>query len=252
MEPGEFFSWLSKQKVARSINRIQLHHTWNPAYRHFTGSNHFSLQSGMQDSHKLRGFVDIAQQFTIYPDGKVMTGRSLDIIPAGIKGANTGAICIEVLGNFDKGGDIMAEVQQKAVIQAVRALLDRFKLSADLAITYHCWWTDGGTGLGDYVPGKSAKSCPGTNFFGGNTKGAFAKNLLPFLKGECEMITKTEIDRLIKESQPRRYNRVSEMPAWYHAEIQALINAGKLQGDQNGNLNLTEDMIRTLIICNRG
>ena len=57
------------------------------------GSNHAALQSGMKSYYvKSRGFSDIAQHFTIFPDGKIMTGRSLDRAAAGIIGCNTGGI----------------------------------------------------------------------------------------------------------------------------------------------------------------
>ena len=39
----------------------------------------------MEAAHKERGFSEIAQNITIFPDGKVMICRSLNTIPAGIK-----------------------------------------------------------------------------------------------------------------------------------------------------------------------
>ena len=48
-----------------------------------------------------------------------------------------------------------------------------------------------------------------------------------------------------------RYNKVSEMPKWAQNEAQELINSGALKGDENGNLDLTEDMLRMLIISKR-
>lgn len=48
-----------------------------------------------------------------------------------------------------------------------------------------------------------------------------------------------------------RYNTVAEMPDYYRAEAQALIDAGALRGDADGNLNVTEDMLRCMIIIKR-
>lgn len=48
-----------------------------------------------------------------------------------------------------------------------------------------------------------------------------------------------------------RYNTVAEMPEYYRAEAQALIDAGALRGDAAGNLNVTEDMLRCMIINKR-
>lgn len=48
-----------------------------------------------------------------------------------------------------------------------------------------------------------------------------------------------------------RYNKVSEMPVWARAEMQELIDSGALKGDEKGNLDLSEDMMRCLIISKR-
>lgn len=179
----EFKKYIDGLKITRKINAVQLHHTYAPAYAQFKGDNHLTLQNNMRNFHvKSRGFADIAQQFTIFPDGKICTGRDINKAPAGIYGANTNGICIECIGNFDKGGDTMSDAQKDAIVGVTKILLDKFRLDARTGVTYHCWWTEGGTSLGTYVKGKSVKTCPGTNFFGGNTREAFEKNLLPLIE----------------------------------------------------------------------
>ncbi|MBQ3428025.1 MAG: N-acetylmuramoyl-L-alanine amidase [Clostridia bacterium] len=177
MTVSEFAQWLPAQKVTRGITRIQMHHTAAPNYATWNKfPNPLQLQKNMRDFHvNSCGWADIAQQFTICPDGTIVTGRSLNKAPAGIAGANSGAICIENIGNFDKGGDTMTQAQADAIVAVVALLLKRFGLTAD-HITYHAWWTASGGSLGTYVPGKSCKTCPGTNFFGGNTREAFNRN----------------------------------------------------------------------------
>lgn len=179
----EFRQWLNKKKVTRTIKLVQLHHT---ATRASVANKYdaFDLQENMKTYHVAScGWQDIAQQFTIFPDGSIMTGRDINTSPAGIKGANANGICIECYGYFDRGYDVMSAKQQAAVIAATKILLDRFNLTpSDKTITYHCWWTAGGTYIGDYKQGKSCKTCPGTNFFGGNTLAAFKKYLLPKIK----------------------------------------------------------------------
>ena len=179
----EFKTYLSSLKVTRKVKLIQLHHTWSPNYSHFKGDNHLTLQRNMRNYHvNSNGWSDIGQHFTIFPDGKICTGRDINSSPAGIYGANTGAICIECLGNFDVGGDTMTEAQEIAIIFVTKALLDKFSLTAEDNVTYHAWWTSSGSDLGDYVKGKSAKTCPGTAFFGGNTLTAYENNLMPRIK----------------------------------------------------------------------
>ena len=191
---GDFKTYMGGMKVKRKIERIQLHHTYSPSYTQFKGNNHDALQKGMRDYHvNTNGWADIGQHFTIFPDGIIMTGRSLEKNPAGIYGANTGAICIECLGNFDTGGDVMTEAQKNAIVAAVKILLDKFKLEAEDDITYHAWWTSSGYEIGDYVKGRSSKTCPGTNFFGGNTLTAYEKNLMPLIKNYGKVEAKVEL-----------------------------------------------------------
>jgi len=178
----EFDSWLQAQIIKRKIALVQQHHTYIPAYKHFNGSNHFQLCQSMEQAHKERGFAEIAQNFTTFPDGKIMVCRSLNTIPAGIKGANTPGVCIENLGNFDKAKDSMSLQQQECIVHITRSLLTRFKLTAsETTVVYHHWY-DLNTSKRILKEGiGSTKTCPGTNFFGGNTVTAFKAGLLPLL-----------------------------------------------------------------------
>ena len=179
----EFKKYIDGLNIRRKINMIQLHHTYSPSYAQFKGGNHLELQAGMRNYHvKTRGYTDIAQQFTIFPDGKICTGRDINVAPAGIYGANSTGICIECIGNFDTGCDAMSDAQKEAIVGVVKILIDKLGLDAKTGVTYHAWWTSGGTSLGTYVKEKSAKTCPGTGFFGGNSREAFEKNLLPLIE----------------------------------------------------------------------
>ena len=54
-----------------------------------------------------------------------------------------------------------------------------------------------------------------------------------------------------EEDDMTRYNTVAEMPEYYRAEVQKLIDSGALRGDANGNLGVSEDMLRCMIISKR-
>lgn len=178
----EFEAWLASASISRSIALIQNHHSWSPAYAQFSGDNHFTLLQGMENFHiRDRGFDMIAQNLTTFPDGTVAVCRPLDRIPAGIKGANQGGICIEHLGNFDSGRDSMTDPHRAAIIRVNAALCNRFCLSPSTnTIVYHHWYdqdtakrTDG-TG--------NTKSCPGTAFFGGNSVAAAQAGFIPLVQ----------------------------------------------------------------------
>ena len=186
-----FKTYIDNLKISRKIKLIQLHHTYSPSYKHFNGKNHQTLQQNMKTYHtKTNGWSDIGQNLTIFPDGVIMLGRPLNVAPAGIKGANSNGICIECLGNFDKNGDTMTEAQKNAIVGVVSVLLTKFNLNADDNVTYHSWWSSDGRDLGDYFKNASAKTCPGTNFFGGNTLTAYTKNLKPLIEnyGKVEKV----------------------------------------------------------------
>ena len=172
--------WLSKQKVTRKITRLQVHNTFLPDYTTWEKTDkkvfsepHFGRAQSLDDyGKKTWGYSDghghyTAQNFTVFPDGKIIVSRNLNSKPIGIKGWNDGALCIEIYGNFDKGKDIMNTSQKKAVIYLYGELCKRFKIPVDTAhIRPHCHFTASGTYLGKYDPNRSAKTCPGTNFWG--------------------------------------------------------------------------------------
>lgn len=165
------YKFLRDNPIKREVKFIQQHHTWRPDYSNFDGDNHFGLCAGMKRSHLKRGFSDIAQNITTFPDGLIAICRSLETTPAGIKGKNTGGICIEHVGNFDIDGDDMTEDQKDCVIWLNADLLKYFKLEPSIEnIIYHTWY--------------ASKSCPGTNFFGGNTKEDCEANLIPLIKAK--------------------------------------------------------------------
>ena len=211
-----FEKYIKNLKVSRSIKLLQLHHTYLPSYKQFTGKNHESLQQSMKNHHVYKnGWADIGQHFTIFPDGIIMAGRSIESNPAGIYGANSGAICIECLGNFDKGGDIMTDEHKEAIVMVIKILLDKFSLSATSDITYHSWWSANGKKLGTYMEGKSVKTCPGTCFFGGNTKEAYENNLMPLIEsyeGENELQKIESINDIVWELS--NAGIITDSPLW--------------------------------------
>jgi len=175
-------NWLAKQRVSRKITKLQVHHmdlpnysTWEKTDKRLFSEPHFGRTQSLDSYGKSKwgsGASDghghhIAQHFNVFPDGKITTGRNLNSTPIGIRGWNTGAICIEIYGCFDKGHDKMSSAQKEAVIYLYGELCKRFDIPVNTThIRPHCWFTAGGTYLGKYNPDRSAKTCPGTNFWG--------------------------------------------------------------------------------------
>ncbi|MBN3518417.1 N-acetylmuramoyl-L-alanine amidase [Algoriphagus lutimaris] len=186
MSLAEFVPWIQEQRIARTILTVQQHHTWSPSYVHFNGSNHFERQSAMKNYHvRNNGWQDIGQHFTSFPDGSIVTGRSLELTPACIYGANRDSICMEHFGNFDKGGDEMTPEQRETVVGMTAALCDKFRLPLNsFSIIYHHWF-DLNSGKRNNGTGNN-KSCPGTNFFGGNKVDDFNRDFLPLVSQKLQ------------------------------------------------------------------
>lgn len=47
------------------------------------------------------------------------------------------------------------------------------------------------------------------------------------------------------------YQKIDNVPDWAMDTVKKLVNRGILRGDENGNLNLTSDMVRILVILDR-
>lgn len=178
---AEFAAWLADTSINRVITLVQNHHTVSPSYENFEGDNHFELLAGMENFHVAeRGFDMIAQNITTFPDGTVAVCRPLDRIPAGIKGVNRGGICIDNLGNFDRGCDSMTPAHREAIVAVNAILCRRFALTPSLeTVVYHHWY-DLASGVRTGGSGN-VKSCPGSAFFGGNSEADAAACFIPLL-----------------------------------------------------------------------
>ena len=258
---NEFKKWLREQKVTRTVNKLQVHMTGLPDYSCFykSGGGHENIlarQQSMKNYHvNTRGMSDIAQHFTIAPNGHIVTGRSLNKNPAGITGWNSNAICVEIYGNFDKGHDIMKEAQKQAVIMLYGELCKKFKLTpSNSTIRPHAWFTSGGTYLGDYVAGKSRKTCPGTNFMGiGNSRAAFDNKFIPMVKAYINGQTVTSNPTPAQPTQQPTASTTNSgkyIVRYLQTVLNSQYNAGLVVDGLYGPK--TEAAIRTLKVGSRG
>lgn len=195
---SEFEEWLNNLRVARTILKIQHHHTYVPAYVHFNGKNHFERQKAMKDYHvNQNGWADMGQHFTIFPDGTILTGRSMESSPACIYGQNANSLCIENFGDFDKGKDKMTLEQQSSIVRVTALLCLKFNILVSTDnIVYHHWFN---LSTGERNNGtKNNKSCPGTNFFGGNKVTDCQTNFIPLIAQEIGSGVKADVSEVEK------------------------------------------------------
>lgn len=151
LEGDEFAILFGEYPVLRSITEVHLHHTWKPRQEHYDAQDGEPTIFGMWRYHtEARGFSDIAQHVTVAPDGAVWLGRSFDRPPASATGFNgnrtAGPFMIEMIGDFDQGGEAPTKAQMAATLLVIRAVQERFDLPAS-ALRFH--------------NEMSAKTCPG-------------------------------------------------------------------------------------------
>lgn len=94
----------------------------------------------------------------------------------------------------------------------------------------------------------------GNNIIDNNDKGEITMNQYEELKQITDSIM-SEIaiinTKINKIENPMIYNYIDDnMPMWARDTVKKLVDKGVLKGDDNG-LNLTEEMMRLLVICDR-
>lgn len=172
MTTKELITYIKNFKFTRKLTQFHIHHTFQPDYSDFKGNNHQALQQGMYDYHtKVKGWQTIGQHFSLFPDGTWLLGRDLNLNPASITGWNTGALAVEMIGDFDKGKDKMTEAQKQAILEVSSFMTKEL----GLIMKFH---RDSPT---------AGKTCPGT----GIDRDTFFKEVANF-KSAKEVIKKEE------------------------------------------------------------
>lgn len=127
---------LIKELSKYQFKQLHIHHTWKHTHMDFNGKNHLALQQGMRNYHiGTNGWSDIGHHLALMPDGFWVTGRPFNKTPASIKGWNTGALSVEMVGNFDKEGtgifnssgyDVLEGRQKENILALIQYYGQRF------------------------------------------------------------------------------------------------------------------------------
>jgi len=145
----ELINYIKNFKFTRKFSEYQIHHCWKPEHKDFNGNNGIQLQEAMKNYHVNNlGWADVGQHLTLLPDGKFVTGRDFNIIPASISGRNSLCfLAIEMIGNFDVGHDKLEGEQLNSILKLVNWGVNYYNLGIK-GIVFHREYAN--------------KSCPGT------------------------------------------------------------------------------------------
>lgn len=133
---------------------------------------------------------------------------------------NSNSIGIEMCVKKDKNGKWYFEPETvKNTIDLINYLMDKHNLSIENVIRHY---------------DVTGKNCPAPCVDEDNWQ-----------KFKNKLVEEENMSQMI-------YNYVDEnMPEWARNSVQKLIDKGYLQGDNNGELGLTHDMLRILVILDR-
>lgn len=220
------------------IRYIVIHDTGNPS----AGANaraHFNYFNSANRSSSADIFVDddecwIVNDYHTYYSWHCGDGQG----KYGITNSNSVGIemCVNSDGNYEKAF--------RNTVDVARKLMEELNIPFDRVVRHY---------------DASRKNCPASMNKGDWHKWNEFKDLLK----ESEELTISQYDELKKMisdlsdkidrlENPMIYNYIDDnMPEWARPTIQKLVDKGVLKGDGNG-LNLTEDLMRMLVINDRG
>ena len=66
-----------------------------------------------------------------------------------------------------------------------------------------------------------------------------------------DMVRGMVIGKRYADARSPRYATIDDVPGWAREETQRLIDRGALKGDAHGKLDVSMDMLRTMIVCQR-
>ena len=120
-------------------------------------------------------------------------------------------------------------------------------------------WQDFGSGdnqgTPDHVGIVVSASERGMKIIEGNLNNAVGYRSIPinsrYIRGYCVPDYAKICDDADEKEGTAMYQKIENVPDWARATVEKLVSRGLLLGDENGNLNLTGDMVRILVILDR-
>jgi N-acetylmuramoyl-L-alanine amidase CwlA len=229
----------NRSKRSSAIKYIVIHDTGNKS-KGANASSHFNYFNGGERSASADFFVDSTQIMQVNDYRKYYTYQCGD--GKGKYGiTNSNSIGIEICVNSD--GDY-----QKAYAKAVeltKYLMKELKIPITRVVRHY---------------DASRKNCPASMAYNNWALWSEFKKLL----SESEKLSMAQYEELkkeiaalektiesLKKSAEKVYHYTAEVPDWGRPTIQKLLDKGIYKGKNEGDLNLPENLLRTLVINDR-
>lgn len=219
------WKWKSGLSSRAKTNYVVLHHAAAKACSPYQ----------VDSWHKTNGWSGIGYHYFVRKDGTIYRGRPEWATGAHAQGKNHESIGICAEGNYDEEY-IMPDAQKDSIQELLR----------DIKLRYPNTTVKGHKNVG-------ATSCPG-KYYPLSEMMTFYRNIIP---NESEVLSVTQYEELKKEINQLKtrvgyFNYIdNNMNESYRPTVEKLVNSGRLKGNENGELMLTNDMMRILTILDR-
>lgn len=207
-----------------TIQWIVMHFTANNGDTAKNNADYFARQSGIEASAHY--FVDSNEIWQSVKDEDTAWHCGASYYYNNCRNANS--IGVEMVSRIGSDGKYYIE---DGVVEKARELVKYLMSRYNIPTSRICRHYD-----------VTHKSCPEPWVRNSSLFTNFVKSL------EVEDLTTQQTQALIDKNKPKRYNKVEEMPEYYRKEIQEMIDADIIKGVKDDKLDLSEDMIRTLIM----
>ena len=145
---------------------------------------------------------------------------------------NGNSIGIELCSRVEGGKYVFRSGTVDNAVLLTRQLMQKYGIPADRVVRHY---------------DVTHKNCPAPFVENAAAWQDFKRRLT---EQEVDDMTADEVKRLIEQSKTT-YATVDAVPDWGRATVEKLVKKGWLQGEENGALNLPDEMLRVLVINDR-
>ena len=193
--------------------------------------------------HRANGWTGIGYHFFVRKDGTIYRGRPLDVVGAHVQGMNSCSIGICAEGDYHTKEKTMPQAQKKSIIELCQYLKKNYYPNAKIV---------GHREIGDsncpgrYYPLDEIKNMKYTEVL---TMEQYNELKSLIEKQSAEIADLKNINKqlvnVVQTTMVYDFND-DNMPSWARPAVQAAMDCGAVQGDEQGRLGLSYKDLRAI------
>lgn len=193
--------------------------------------------------HRANGWTGIGYHFFVRKDGTIYRGRPINVVGAHVQGMNSCSIGICAEGDYHTKEKTMPQAQKKSIIELVKYLKENYYPNAKIV---------GHKEIGD-------SNCPGRYYPLDEIRNMkYMEGLTMEQYNELKSLIEKQAEEIgeLKDVNKQLVNVVQttmvydfnddNMPSWARPAVQAAMDCGAVQGDEQGRLGLSYKDLRAI------